>query len=132
MLSKGSFKSSLRLQSQTFVLITVILALIISIGGGLFNVKLHEHKSTIGNSFEPRSFECSSVLYNLREFLATITSIIGVLCFCINKGMTLGNNETGSRSPCMRPRSDPPKMKNSNVVRSRLIILINEEINEAN
>ena len=41
-------------------------------------------------------------------------------------------NETGSRSPCMRPRSDPPKMKNSNVVRSRLIILINEEINEAN
>ena len=32
----------------------------------------------------------------------------------------------------MRPRSDPPKMKNSNVVRSRLIILINEEINEVN
>ena len=32
----------------------------------------------------------------------------------------------------MRPRSDPPKMKNSNVVRRRLIILINEEINEAN
>ena len=23
------------------------------------------------------------------------------------------NKETGSRSPCMRPRSDPPKMKNS-------------------
>ena len=23
------------------------------------------------------------------------------------------NNETGSRSPCMRPRSDPPKIKNS-------------------
>ena len=41
-------------------------------------------------------------------------------------------NETGSRSPCMQPRSDPPKMKNSNVVRSRLIISINEEINEAN
>ena len=41
-------------------------------------------------------------------------------------------NETGSRSPCMQPRSDPPKMKNSNVMRSRLIILINEEINEAN
>ena len=32
----------------------------------------------------------------------------------------------------MRPRSDPPKMKNSSVVRSRLIILINEEINKAN
>ena len=41
------------------------------------------------------------------------------------------NNETGSRSPCMRPRSDALKMKNSNVVRSRLILL-NEEINEAN
>ena len=25
----------------------------------------------------------------------------------------LSKNETGSRSPCMRPRSDPPKMKNS-------------------
>ena len=35
----------------------------------------------------------------------------------------IGNSET---------RSDPPKMKNSNVVRSRLIILINEKINEAN
>ena len=32
----------------------------------------------------------------------------------------------------MQPRSDPPKMKNSNVVRSRLIIMINEEINKAN
>ena len=34
---------------------------------------------------------------------------------------TVEISETGSRSPCMRPRSDPPKMKNSNVVRSRLI-----------
>ena len=57
-------------------------------------------------------------------------------------------NETGSRSPCMRPRSDPAKMKNSTQttlphfnfsvtaklkdVTSRLIILINEEINKAN
>ena len=62
--------------------------------------------------------------------------------------LVLENNETGSRSPCMRPRSDPTKMKNStqttlphfnfsvtaelNDVRSRLIILINEEINKAN
>ena len=23
------------------------------------------------------------------------------------------DNETGSRSPCMRPRSDPPEVKNS-------------------
>ena len=41
-------------------------------------------------------------------------------------------NETCSRSPCMRPRSDPRTLVKSNVVRSRLIILINEEINEAN
>ena len=41
-------------------------------------------------------------------------------------------NETGSRSPCMRPRSDPRTLVQSNVVRSRLIILINEEINEVN
>ena len=32
----------------------------------------------------------------------------------------------------MRPRSNPPKIEISNVLRSRLIILINEEINEAN
>ena len=32
----------------------------------------------------------------------------------------------------MRPRSNPPKMKNSNELRSRLIILINEEVKEAN
>ena len=25
----------------------------------------------------------------------------------------IANNETGSRSPCIRPRNDPPKMKNS-------------------
>ena len=66
----------------------------------------------------------------------------------IENSPKFNNNETGSRSPCMRPRSDPPKMKNStqttlphfnfsvtaelNDVASRLIILINEEINEAN
>ena len=49
-----------------------------------------------------------------------------------NNNNSNSNNETGSRSPCMRPRSNPPKMKNSNVVRSRLIILINEEINKVN
>ena len=49
-----------------------------------------------------------------------------------NNASNNNNNEIDSRSPCMRPRTDPPKMKNSNVVRSRLIILINEEINKAN
>ena len=30
-----------------------------------------------------------------------------------NNNNNNNNNETGSRSPCMRPRSDPLKMKNS-------------------
>ena len=74
-----------------------------------------------------------------------------ILCFtCGNMSLctNLFSNETGSRSPCMRPRSNPTKMKNStltilphfnfsitaelNDVTSRLIILINKEINEAN
>ena len=99
-LSKGSFKSLLRLFSQTFVLITSILSLIISVGGGLFNVKLHEHKSTVGNSFEPRKFRASSVLYNLREFLATVTIINEDLCFCIYKGRILGNNQIWPGQNC--------------------------------
>ena len=48
----GFSKSSLRICSQTFVLIILILSMIISVVGGLFNVKLHEHKSTIGTSSE--------------------------------------------------------------------------------
>ena len=77
-------------------------------------------------------------LFQLKTIKITTKHLI--LCSSIN--------ETGSRSPCMRPSSDPPKMKNStqttlphfnfsvraelNDVTSRLIILINEEINEAN
>ena len=93
MLSKRSLNSSLKLFSQTFALITFILSLIISVGGGLFNVKAHEHKSTVGNSLESRRFDCSTVLYNLREFLATITGIIEELCFCIDKGRILVDNK---------------------------------------
>ena len=108
-LSKGSFKSLLRLYSQTFVLIALILSMIISVVGGLFNVKLHEHKSTVSTSSEPLScygFCSLSSLFILREFLATIIIINGGLCFCNNKEMILNDNETVSRSPCMRPRSD--------------------------
>ena len=35
----------------------------------------------------------------------------------------LQNNETGSRSPCMRPRSDPPEMKNSTQTTRRISTL---------
>ena len=48
----GCSKSLLRVYSQTFTLIALILSIIISVGGGLFNIKLPERKSTIGNSFE--------------------------------------------------------------------------------
>ena len=61
------------------------------------------------------SFNCD--IKNVKYYILSVTPLF---------------NETGSQSPCMQPRSDPPKMKNSNVVRSRLIILINEEINKAN
>ena len=70
-----------------------------------------------------------------------------MLCKC-SGNVLIGLDETGSPSHCMRPSSDPPKMKNStqttlphfnfsvtaklNDVTSRLIILINEEINKAN
>ena len=92
----GCSKSLLRVYSQTATLIALILSIILSIVGGLFNVNLPERKSTVGNSFEPRigrGFRASSVLYSLRGFLATITSINGELCFCINKGMILDNDK---------------------------------------
>ena len=93
MLSEGNVKSSLRLSSQIFVLITFLLSLIISIGGGLANVKLHESKSFVGNSLESCKFRAASVRYNLRELLATVTTINEGLCFCINTGRILVNNK---------------------------------------
>ena len=92
----GFSKSSFRLCSQTFILITLILSMIISVVGGLFNVKLPERKSTVGTSSEPLScyrFCSSSTLFILREFLANIISINGELCFCNNKEMILNNNK---------------------------------------
>ena len=48
--SKGSLKSSLRVCSQTFTFIALILAIVISILGGLCNIRLPERKSPIGTS----------------------------------------------------------------------------------
>ena len=92
----GCSKSSLRVCSQTFTLIALILSIMISVVGGLFNIKLPERKTTIGNSSEPRigsGFLASSILYILREFTVTIININGELCSCINKGMILNNNK---------------------------------------
>ena len=62
-------------------------------------------------------------------------------CACVKNSLSCKNcrkgndcrnpfnsNETGSRSPCMRPRSDPPKMKNSTPDK----IVAEKKNNEAN
>ena len=98
----GFSKSSLRVCSQTFTFIALILAIIISVVGGLFNIKLPERKSTIGTSSsllpsEPLatiSFRNYFInLSILREFSATIIGINEGLCSCINKGTVLNNNQ---------------------------------------
>ena len=98
---KGSLKSLLRVCSQTFTFIALILAIVISVLGGLCNIRLPERKSTIGTSsslstFEPLvaiSFRDSLFLSILREFSATIIGINEGLCSCINKGTFLNNNK---------------------------------------
>ena len=56
---KGFLKSSLRVCSRTFTRVALMLAIIISILGGVFNLKLPEQISTIGTS---SSLSRSSVL----------------------------------------------------------------------
>ena len=59
-MSKKEFlKSSLRVCSRTFTKVAVMLSIVISILGGVFNIKLPERKSTIGTS---SSLPHSSVL----------------------------------------------------------------------
>ena len=97
----GFIKSSLRVCSRTFTKATCILAIVISILGGLGNIKLPERKSTIGTSsslspYKPHvvlRFLDSSVLPYLRESAAATISINEGLCSCICKGMFLNNNK---------------------------------------
>ena len=61
--TKGFLKSSLRVCSQTFTKVSLMLAIVISILGGVFNVKLPERISTIGTSSSsphsnPRTTSC--------------------------------------------------------------------------
>ena len=89
--SKGILKSSLRVCSRTSTKITLLLAIVIGVFGGLFNVRLPERKNTIGTSSslflsEPLatiSFRDSLFLSILRESSATIISINEGLCSCI-------------------------------------------------
>ena len=94
----GFMKSSLRGCSRTFTKITLLLAIVISVFGGLFNIRLPERKSTIGTSSslflsESLCFRDSLFLSILRESSATIIGINEGLCSCINKGTFLNNNE---------------------------------------
>ena len=80
---KGFIKSSLRVCSRTFTKAACILAIVMSILGGLCNIKLPERKSVIGNSssLSPSQpcvvLSCldSSVLSILRESSANIIGI---------------------------------------------------------
>ena len=105
---KGFLKSSLSLCSRTFTKVALILAIVISIFGGLFNIKLPERKSTIGTSsslspFKPRvvlHFHGYSALSILWESAAAIIGISEGLCSCIHKVMFLNNSKKLTR--CMK------------------------------
>ena len=102
---KHSFVSekgcSKRSYSQTFTKAARILAIVISILGGLCNIKLPERKSPIGTSpslspSETRVVLCfhnSSVLSNLREIADNIIGINEELCSCIDIETSLNNNK---------------------------------------
>ena len=108
MYEKGCSKSLLRVCSRTFTKAACILAIVISILGGLCNIKLPERKSPIGTSpslspSETRVVLCfrdSSVLSNLREIVDNIIGINEGLCSCINKETSLNNNKPIIR--CMK------------------------------
>ena len=97
--SEGSFKSSLRVCSRTFTFIALLLAIIISVSEGLFNIRLPERKSTVGTSASLSLFESSVAischdslfLSILRESSANIPGINDGLCPCM-MAETNGNN----------------------------------------
>ena len=105
---KGFLKSSLRVCSRTFIKVALMLAIVISIVGGLFNIILPEQKSTIGTSpsLSPSKPHVAlrghgySVLSILRESAAAIIGISEGLCSCIHKVMFLNDNKQLTR--CMK------------------------------
>ena len=105
---KGFIKSLLRVCSRTFTKVALMLAMVISILGGLFNIKLHERKSTIGtsSSLSPSkplvvlSFLDYSDLSSLGEFAAAIIGISEGLWSRIHKVMFLENSKQLTR--CMK------------------------------
>ena len=99
--SEGSFKSSLRVCSRTFTFIALLLAIVISVSGGLFNIRLPERKSTVGTSASLSLFEsfvaisCHDSLFLsiLRESSANILGINEGLCPCMMAETSWNNNK---------------------------------------
>ena len=98
--SGGSFKSLLRVCSRTFTFIALLLAIIISVLGGLFNIRLPERKSTVGTSANLPLFEffvaisCRDSLFRiLREFSTNILETNEGLCLCLMAETSWDNNK---------------------------------------
>ena len=99
--SEGSFKSSLRVCSQTFTFIALLLAIVINVSGGLCNIRLSERKSTVGTSASLSLFEASVAIgYRdslfrsiLRESSANILGINEGLCPCMMAETIWNNNK---------------------------------------
>ena len=98
---KGFIRSLLSMCSKTFTKMALILAIVISVFGSMFDAKLPERISEIGTSsslapstsHDGLGFLDSSVLSILRKSSATIIGINEGLCSCINRGTFLINNK---------------------------------------
>ena len=107
--TKEFLKSTLSMCSQTFTLVAVMLAVVISILGGGLNMKLPKRICTSGLASVVCQ-ECESgnnsnsahplFLAILRESTAVITDISKGLCSCIRKVMFLNNSKQLTR--CMK------------------------------
>ena len=98
--SGGCFKSSLTVCSQTFTCIALLIAIIISVLGGVFNIRLSKRKSTIGTSANLPLCEffvaisCRDSLFRiLREFSTNILSINEGLRLCMMTETNWDNNK---------------------------------------
>ena len=98
--SVGSFERSLRACSRTITFIALLLAIVINVSGGLFNIRLPERKSTVGTSASLPLFESSvaischdSLFHTLREFSTNILSINEGLCPCMMTETNWNNNK---------------------------------------
>ena len=89
--SEGSFKSSLRACSRTVTFIALLLAIVINVSGGLFNIRLPERKSTVGTPASLSLFKasvaisCRDSLFHpiLRESSANNHGFNEGLCPCL-------------------------------------------------